>query len=379
MKVHDSVFRANPRPPLRAKIVNCVAPHRVGVPVARGPRRGGLTLIELMVVVVILVTLVAITVPMMMPMLEGREMREASRQIAAMLGTAQARAAELGRPVGVMFARSPTNANATFQLFQAEVPPPYAGDTVTARAFSATQASLPTPVPSWQAFLTESWAAAALILPGDLIKFDYRGIKYIIISVVRNGDRTMISFYHQSAHSGASVLPPMLVPFVEDPETPGRPVHPGVPFQIFRQPQRTAAAPLELPTPAVVDLQGTGVGADGIGIPLEVNTSVIPDPTVPHPVTIMFSPSGRIDRLWVRGASDVPQGPIHLMVGRVDQIGPANLKDPNSLWVSIGHRTGLITTSANYVQPGPVPPQIGPEDVALARQFAVRAQSMGGR
>jgi hypothetical protein len=315
-------------------------------------------------------------------------MREAARQVNAMLGAAQARAAEQGRPVGVMFARSATNGSATFQLYQAEVPPPYSGDTVNARAFafSQTPATVPLPVPTWRATLTESWAAAGtppdvppLILPGDMIKFDYRGIKYIIIGVVRNGDSTLVSFYHQSEHSGASVPPPMLVPYVPDPEYPDRPAHPGVPFQIFRQPQRTAAQPLELPTPAVVDQQDTGVGADGIGIPLAVDTSAIPDPNVPHPVTIMFSPSGRIDRVWVRGASDIPLGPIHLMIGRVDQIGAANLRDPNSLWVSIGNRTGLITTSANYVQPGPVPPQISPQDVALARQFAVQAQSMGGR
>jgi type II secretory pathway pseudopilin PulG len=323
--------------------------------------RTGLTLVELLVVVVILVMLVAVTVPMMRPMLEGREMREAARQLNGLLGAAQARAVARGRPVGVMLHRRGDNQSAAFQLSLAEVPPPYAGDSAIARAFSTTN-------DPWQAALTYSWAAATLVAPGDFIKFDYRGALYPIVSL-NQLDNTVVQFAPPS--SAPSAPPPPLLP--EFNPTTGQ-QNPGVPFQIYRAPQRTPAAPLELPTPAVVDLLGCGIGATGIGTPQFVDPTVPVSPNVDNSVIILFSPSGRVDRVYVNGRSDPPVGPIHLLVGRVDQVGLANLQDSKNLWVTIGHRTGHITTSPNYGQ------QITSlEQVAVARQFALRGQSMGGR
>ena len=63
--------------------------------------RSGLTLVELMVVVVILVILVGVVLPLAQPALKGREIREAARQVNTMFASARARAAATGRPVGV--------------------------------------------------------------------------------------------------------------------------------------------------------------------------------------------------------------------------------------------------------------------------------------
>ena len=103
--------------------------------------RRGLTLTELLVVVAILVTVTAVLAPLLTSSFEGREVREAARQVNAYFRQAQAKARELGRPVGVMIRRSPsTNSGPNndfdfgYQLSLAEEPPPYTGVTSFARA-----------------------------------------------------------------------------------------------------------------------------------------------------------------------------------------------------------------------------------------------------
>jgi hypothetical protein len=145
---------------------------------------------------------------------------------------------------------------------------------------------------------------------------------------------------------------------------------------------------MELTTPAVIDWTFSGVGLNGYGLgSLSSNTVVAPG--LDNPIIITFSPSGRVDRVFMNGVSETPLGTLYLLVGRVDQVGPlggqdiaetpqdlqdakTNLQDSRSLWVSIGHRSGRINTSPNQGSPLIT-------NVADARQFAARAQSMGAR
>jgi type II secretory pathway pseudopilin PulG len=62
-----------------------------------------MTLIELLVTIVILVTLLAAVLPAVSPNNEGRRIREASRQLVSLFAQAQAQAARDGRAVGVGF------------------------------------------------------------------------------------------------------------------------------------------------------------------------------------------------------------------------------------------------------------------------------------
>lgn len=283
--------------------------------------------------------------------------------------------------MGVMFHQQPGNRGASFQMSMAEVPPPYSGDTINARAV----------IQGWRARLTESWSAMMLVTPGDFIKFNYRGPLYIIDTVTQNAADPSVTFFHKSAP------PPLALQG-----------NPGMPYQIFRKPQRTPAAPLEIPTPAVVDFFDSGEGAEGVGVPRFIDTNyqrpaaagMNNQPSAAglakrESVIIMFSPSGRVDRIFVRGASSVPLAPIHLLVGRTDKMGMSNLRDPHSLWVSIGNRTGRITTSPNksVLSSGggnmseeisvPSPDNGGPlptrNDVFVAREFALQSQGMGGQ
>ena len=63
--------------------------------------RAGMTLIELLIVIVILTTLVAAAIPILSPSSNDRRIREASRAVNTYITAAQTKAMELRRPVGV--------------------------------------------------------------------------------------------------------------------------------------------------------------------------------------------------------------------------------------------------------------------------------------
>ena len=68
--------------------------------------RRGLTLTELLVVVSIMVIVAGALVPMVQPLLKGRNPREAARQLNVMIAGAQARAMATGRSVGIWLERA---------------------------------------------------------------------------------------------------------------------------------------------------------------------------------------------------------------------------------------------------------------------------------
>ena len=94
-------------------------------------RPRGLTLVELLMVISIMVILMAVAIPRIRPAFQDRNIREASRQVNAFFSAAQARAAGTGRPVGVWMERRADTLDGgrvhSVQLFMAEVPPSFTG------------------------------------------------------------------------------------------------------------------------------------------------------------------------------------------------------------------------------------------------------------
>ncbi|MEQ8849123.1 prepilin-type N-terminal cleavage/methylation domain-containing protein [Botrimarina sp.] len=93
----------------------------------------GLTLVELLVVIVLISILVATVIPVLAPGGDERRLREASRNVNAYLQGAQARAIQTGRPFGVALRRASEDTQngadnaAVVRLEYVEVPPAYAG------------------------------------------------------------------------------------------------------------------------------------------------------------------------------------------------------------------------------------------------------------
>ena len=96
-------------------------------------KSNAMTLIELLVVITIIMLLAAVMIPTVRYQYRNRALREAERQLIAFIGSAQARAQQLGRPVGIWidrFSESETLAGANYAVavYIAEVPRPYTGE-----------------------------------------------------------------------------------------------------------------------------------------------------------------------------------------------------------------------------------------------------------
>jgi prepilin-type N-terminal cleavage/methylation domain-containing protein len=291
--------------------------------------RRAVTLVELLIVVAVLAILLGAALTMLRPVMKDMKVREAARMVNAYLAGAQARAAELNRPVGVYIERFENKPGASFQLFMADSPPPYAGDSVTSRARLPGDANSAT-------FVGENALLATLCSSGDYIRFDYKGPYYLLTSV-SGGSATF--------DLGGYPAPPK-----------GE-----VPYQIRRKPVKSSVSPLDIPEPLAIDIALSGIGLDGQF-----------SATADGPIIISFAPGGGIHAVYTADSAPPtrPTGAIHLLVGWADKVGQGNenLEDMGTRWISVGHVTGRITTSENA----------GGASVREARAFAADAQGMGG-
>jgi type II secretory pathway pseudopilin PulG len=312
-----------------------------------------MTMIELLVVITIIMVLTAVMIPTIRYQYRNRALREAERQLNAYIGSAQARAQQLGRPVGIWIERFrneaippitgaapelnptlPANANYAVTVYIAEVPLPYAGDVRDARVQLTANAS------AWQLNFPATSVLRnplnPLIRPGDhfQIQLDHRGPFF----EARRTAATSNAVYVLTENPvGDGTRIPIAA------TTPA-----GVPFQIQRRPTKAFVPPLNLPVGSVIDLSVSGTTAGGYEFLTDVTNGN-------RPVIVMFQPSGGIESVIFNGKIDRPLGWVHLLVGRQNQVFPntqfieedteiGNVMDMGNRWVSIDHRTGSIVS-----------------------------------
>lgn len=347
-----------------------------------------MTLVELLVVVGIAVLLLGMAVPMMRPAIEEGRVREASRQLVTYFALAKARAAESGRPVGVLIERSIREPFVAYlsdydfsqQLFIAETPLPYAGDLFTSKARRNPSLT------ANQIELTFSPSLPTIVKAGDYIKFDYRGLTYQIATVA---PLTSDPMYVELA-ANSPPLPPI-------PSSPAL----GVPFQIFRQPEKSMLTPLQLGGIVGIDLQNSGHGATGLQFAASYATGTARTLIANNPVMIVFTPSGRVAYVQYGGQIDTNPGTIYLLVGRRDrQADPTasmggggelelsstdntlvpysqNLADNSNTWVAVGSQSGSVITAENAWEIPAATPYFE-NTLVFARQYARTASPRGG-
>lgn len=303
-----------------------------------------MTLVEIMVVIAIIGLLAVVMVPTVKYQYRNRSVKEGERQLNAFIGAAQARAQQLGRPVGVWVERFnkdmpvpslPVGANYSVQIYQAEVPRPYTGDLQDSRV---------TITLSPQHQVINFPLASALRNPNN--------------PLIRRDDRFKIQFDHRGPfHEGHRLNtpgPPVYILLLNTLVTGGQIPKAafsssGVPYTIHRRPVRSFVSSLRLPQGAVIDLSVSGIEPGGTQFNHIINNATR------EPVIVMFHPDGSVGDVYFHGFPARPLGWIHLLVGRQDMVEPtnplleteteaANLMYSENRWVSINHRTGTVTS-----------------------------------
>ena len=331
--------------------------------------RNGMTLIELLVVIVILMTLVGGVIPVLSPNNDARRIREASRGLQTFVMQAQARSARTGRPAGIAFRESSPGSGVALEVFQIEVPLPFAG--FSAYSASRVQQNLGQPDDlKIQFVLTNTLNPDLLDQPRKgLIEYD---IEQIPQKFVKYGDIVVVSgiayrltdlnkdeegFYFGEPPEDPQVL--VQCELVDDRQTLAiieeyrvYSARYGITapkaYRIFRQPRAvtsSAEAPYQLPAGVCIDLQASGVeasssGAVAAGMPVLSPSDISPQAVIENSfdsktkgsgptkldkiqdtVNILFAPNGSIDKIYygTRTISSVPR--LYLLLGRVENGG----------------------------------------------------------
>lgn len=310
--------------------------------------RAGMTLVELLVVIGVIVLLMGIAVPAIQSSANQRRVREAARALNVYLGAARNHALETGRPCGVMIQRMANLPQCSMVLDHVAVPAPYCGESVDAVA----TVQLVSMQIGREAVLRASLSPAIntrLVAPGDLIQLNNQGPWYTITTV---GD-TQLTLRLDITNG-------QLVPWGPSPSMP-------VPYKIMRRPLKSHGAPLQLPAGAVIDLQFSGWEIGGQQFALGTGT---------QPIVLVFSPKGSLERVYYDNNVVSLTQPIYLLIGARERVpagsaadGLDNWQDRNNLWVTVNPQTGLVTTQ----------PVAAGADVFQSREFARKADSLGGR
>jgi prepilin-type N-terminal cleavage/methylation domain-containing protein len=322
-------------------------------------RTPGYTLVELLIVIMIAVMLMAITLPVAKTVMEDGRPREASRILNATLAAVKARAVQTNRLAGLDFVcermndpMAMTPVYQVTQLYMCEVPPMYAGDIINARVVVDTSTGTLN-------FGSGAGSLYSLLDPNQTtktfkIRINHRG-----------------PWYDCNTSDGTTyyiALAGMPYPPTGDAN--------GYAYQILRPPVRIGN-PIELPKATALDMTYSGVGPKGTEF---ANADAL---------RLMFGPQGNVQEVIKRTAgggitSGVPNGTLHFLIGQTGKITDAsnynnvelsNLADGNTFWVSIGHSSGLVTTSENL--PDPSLTDAG-DYLKSCRQAAISREQKGG-
>ena len=359
----------------------------------------GLTLVELLVTVTIMGMVVAISVPIIKPMLASNKVKSGADIVAGFLAQARNRAVEENRPVGVTFERVlnyqdgnayPYN-GASVMMRQVAEPRPLSGFVKDVRVAVDVSGQINfciwnnmTGRWDWGTTNTEQQYWDKLVNDGDQIQFDGKGPKY---TITKNGSTFAINM---TINANVNLAMPLHFDSFGEPQP--------VLFKVFRKPQPgkiapTMAMPAALPSGVVVDLDCSGMKTGGFvdktkesdknqskAWRVACDDFSASGPEDKKSVTIMFSPTGEVDRVYFsepgtgKIASSIPTGPIFLNIGIWERSGfwmkdgsddyisndylpdaesgiIRNYHDMNNYWVTIFPRTGAVRVNRVAVVP----------------------------
>jgi type II secretory pathway pseudopilin PulG len=330
-----------------------------------------MTLVELLVVVAIIGLLAVTVLPNVASTTENRRSREAARVTSTFIAKAQSRA--IGRTEWAGVTVVPTNANVLYaiDLFQANVPQVYRGESYESKATLTIPASSilqdqpkraiyfsDVPLRNWR------FGDARSVLDGDLIRFAGRDPWYELTSLVEDTTRDIgapaIMMRGDTYNSaGAPILVSSQSAGYSTTNSAWPTLDVGHQFEIIRRPVRNGSA-FTIPDGRCVDLAWSGHGGSSYTPFLVPGTPV----TVPT-VTVLFDATGRVRQIFTQNGTGANRititGPIYFLVGRVDRANNdptlASTYDPkddstgfnwqygDSYWIVIDPASGIVKTA----------------------------------
>lgn len=372
-------------------------------------RRLGVTLVELLIVMGLIVLLAGLTLPTVRSVLKDQRVTEAARVFQGLAEGARAKAVYMGRPVALILERIPTDPSATTafnlapdntveRISMGEVFPPYEGDWW---GTTGTIVAAPTPtvfqIPLAQASSlmdVTTGTPTGLVQPYDLIQFGDHAQLFLITGLARAGVapnyNVTITFqnppvgYYRPTNPAAYSEPQWTVSGGE------------TRFRIFRQPTKSMVGSVGLPRGTCIDLTNSGVGANGRQFQVNARTTTLPAEF--SSVSIIFNSRGTVDGAYyinlgavVPRVEVMPVGLYHFQIGRPEQVihstllgtpaatpgarddFKANLYDTSGLWVTINPYSGAVYTTQNFLSDtAPAATQL-----SVARTLASQALSNG--
>ena len=341
---------------------------------SRQRQRAGLTLIELLVAVSILVIIAAILVPQLRFATADRQIREASRVVASLFAQASQRAINDGE-AGVVIERNQnivegTSFYAGTSLFLMRKVPRYVGEEgdeaevkhqINASLFDR-NGNIYIPIPAEQEELNT-------VMVGDSITFDGKeNIQYVILEVEIEEDE----FDNDTPKLRLRLRQP--TDFLEDPggiffNSPSTQVNGGRekilgPFTVYRRPRKLVSSRVDLPSGYLIDLRlsgeaGTFSGRQTTLFNLDTRSNAaVGVNDAPNSVGYLFNRRGAIDRVFYtiqQGANfnattKIPDEPAYLMVREYrpeenSEVTDELLGRERFMWVTVDPDNG----SANVV------------------------------
>jgi type II secretory pathway pseudopilin PulG len=384
-----------------------------------GHRLRGLTLVELLVVMGLLILLTSLSLNTLKGLLRSQKVTQAATLVKQYFENAQIRAVTNGRPVAVFLDRLsvdtvPGSLTVTRLQF-GEVFPPYVGDEEGAVG-RLVDTSMPpdgyadelvfdsvvgspnerVKVISGFGFFDGNTFVPGFIRPGDLIEIE--------------GTTAIFDIGDYIGRTNAEASGQIVVPLNNFGIATQLPIRSGLSalrkFKVYRQPTKSMVGTVTLPRGTCIDLSLSGIGPVDNSV---VAGTFFPPPAAGGPgnfsrVGIVFDAQGRasymLQEVMINGQL-TPSAPstiianVYLMIGRTDQVLPgfpgtvpdsvtaalqqpgtelpqSNLLDPENVWISCNPFTGEIKSSpvAGVDQPADLI-----ESVRQARQLAVAGLS----
>jgi type II secretory pathway pseudopilin PulG len=314
-------------------------------------RRGGISLVELLVVVAIIGLLAVTVLPNIANNAESRRSREAARVVSSFVSAAKSRAIGRREWAGFTLVAAAAGSSGAIDMFYSDVPPPYRGDTVNAvltcgGGLSHTRSA--TPVGGALDFVDRVGIQA-----GDHIRFGGRAPFFEVASPPTAAGLSFRLFGHEAGNA------PEDLGYVRR-NTPWPAVGPSEhSFEIFRRPE-ISGSPLTLSDGRAIDLRWSGVGPPRVpttgGTYRQFNAS---------PVSIMFDGTGRIRQAVLPTQRWVITGAVFLLAGRADRAGQdpatlvaaddsvgANWQYADSFWIAIDPFSGVAKVAESVPNPG---------------------------